>query len=83
MDVGPAFKSGDEVFVPREMREDHELDLRVVRGDELEALFGAEGRADAPPVLVADRDVLEVRVPARKATGRGSRLDKARVHAAR
>src|SRR5204863_1061123 len=45
----------DDRFLAGEMREDAQLDLRIVRGHELPAVLRDEGGADAPPQLRADR----------------------------
>ena len=51
--------------------EQAELDLAVVGRDQLHALLGDEGGADAAAFLGADRDVLQVRVGGREPAGGG------------
>ena len=48
--------------VLRQVRQDGKLDLRVVSTDETHARRRDESGADASPLLLADRDVLEVGV---------------------
>ena len=50
-----------------------QLDLRVVRRDQLVALRRDERRADASAFLGADRNVLQVRIVRRQPAGRSSR----------
>src|SRR3712207_6884487 len=45
----------------RDMGEEAQLDLAVIRRDDLVAFRRHEGGADLAPLLGADRDVLEVR----------------------
>ena len=65
------------------MREDAQLDLRVVGRDQPIAGLGDEGAADLAANLGADRDVLEVRIAARQPAGCRNRLVERRVDAAR
>ena len=65
-----------------DVREDPQLDLRVVGREQPVALLGDEGRADLAPELGADRDRLQVRVRRREPAGRGDRLVERRVQAA-
>ena len=51
-------KGVEHLFVASDMREQSQLKLRVVRGDQLKAFFGDEGAADAAAKLRADRNVL-------------------------
>ena len=60
--------------IPAQVREDPELDLAVVGGQEQAAIGGHEGVADAPTELGADGDVLEVRVGRAEPAGLGDRL---------
>ena len=53
------------------VREHAQLDLAVVGGDELVALLGDEGAADAAAFLGADRDVLQVRLGRGEPAGGG------------
>ena len=65
-----------------QVREHAELDLRVVGRDQHVARFGDERAADLAAELGPDRDVLQVRIAAAQASGRGDRLVEAGVHAA-
>ena len=70
----------DQARVPRQVRHDAHLDLRVVGGQQrLVALADLERGADAAALLGADRDVLQVRVGAREAAGLAAGLDVGRV----
>ena len=60
--------------VAGEMRHDAELDLRIVRGDELAARRRHERGADAAAFRGADGNVLQVRVLRGEAPGGGHRL---------
>ena len=64
------------------MREDAQLDLRVVRRHEPVSGLRDERAADLPAELGANRDGLEVRVRRRQTAGRGDRLVEMRVQAA-
>ena len=63
VDVLAALERLDDGRLAREVREDAQLDLRVVGGHEPPALLRHEGRPDPPAQLGADRDVHEVRDP--------------------
>ena len=69
-------------LVARQVREHAQLDLRVVGRDQHVTRIGDEGAANLPADLGADRDVLQVRIAAAQASGRGHRLADLRVHAA-
>src|SRR5690606_20250940 len=71
VDVLPFAESGDEGRVLREVREDAQLDLRVVGGDERAPRRGVERAPDLAPNVGADRDVLKVRIGRREASRRG------------
>ena len=77
-----AVERGQQAGVAGQVRHDAQLDLRVVRGDDLPALRRDERLADAPAFLGADRDVLQVRIGRRQPPGRRDRLVVAGVHAA-
>ncbi len=62
VDVLARFERGDERGVLRQMRQDPQLDLRIVSGDQLMMLWSDKRLADLATDLRADRDVLEVRV---------------------
>ena len=73
----------DEPLVAGEVRHDPHLDLRVVgRHQRLEAVADDEELADAPALLGADRDVLQVGVGGAEPPGRGDGLQVGRVDAA-
>src|SRR5690606_15339518 len=73
----------DEALVARVVREDAELDLRIVGRNELGALRGNERLADPDAFGAADRNVLDIRVRAGETPRRGTRLDEGRMDAAR
>ena len=80
VDVGLPREGVLEVLVARDVGEDAQLDLRVVGRQQDEVrLAGHERAPDLAPELGPDRDVLEVRVGRRQATGRGDRLVEGRV----
>ena len=72
----------EERRILRVVREDAELDLRVVGGEDPRARRRHERRADAARELRADGDVLEVRVGRGEAAGRRAGLVERRVDAA-
>ena len=45
-----------------DMREETQLDLRIVGGEQLRPRHGHKSRADFPPRFVAHRDVLQIRL---------------------
>src|SRR5437660_802018 len=53
-----------------DVREDAQLDLGVVGGEEAAALLGDDGRADLAAELGADRSRLQIRLRGREAAGR-------------
>ena len=70
----------DQARVPGQVRHDPHLDLAVVRGHErLEPVPDDEGLTDPPPLLGADRDVLQVGVGRTQPTSRGNGLQVGRV----
>jgi len=71
-----------EHFLPGEMGEDAQLDLRVVSTEQRPVLLWQEGLADASAVFRANGDVLQVGVAAAEATGGGHGLVEIRVHTA-
>jgi hypothetical protein len=81
VDVLPALERLAELRLAGDVREDPQLDLRVVGGDEARARLRDERRADLAPELRADRDRLEVRARRREAAGRGDGLVERRVQA--
>ncbi len=66
-----------------DMREDAQLDLRVIRRDQRVPRRRHERRADLAPGLRADRNVLQVRLGRRQPPRRRRRQREARVHALR
>ncbi len=78
MDVLARCEGVDQRLVAREMRQHAQLDLRVVGRHQPVARRGDEGGADAAPFLAADGDVLQVRIGAREAAGRGRGIDQRR-----
>ncbi|MBG9885546.1 hypothetical protein ABE10_02875, partial [Bacillus toyonensis] len=72
----------DQAFVAGQVRHDTHLDLRVVRGKErFIALAYLERRTDAPRLLRANRDVLQIRIGAGEPAGLTAGLDVGRVDA--
>ena len=79
----------DQERLAAHVRQQPQLDLRIVGGDqhriieepELRAVIGDERAPHAPPQLGADRDVLQVRIGRREAAGRRDRLVERRVDA--
>src|SRR6185437_2113154 len=75
---------GGKSGVTGHVREDPQLDLRVVRGEQHEVgATGDERSSNAATEWRADRDVLKVRVLAREPAGRGDRLIEGGVQPAR
>ena len=71
----------DQGFLARDVRQDAQLDLRVVRDEQLHPLVSDEPAPNLPSNLRAHRDVLQVRVRTGQATRRRDRLVKGRVDA--
>ena len=82
VEILPASECRDEPFVSRKVREETQLDLRVVGAQEHAVFRCDERRADAAPELGAHGDVLQVGVRARQPARRGNRLVEARVNPA-
>ena len=82
VDVLAARERVDQHLLARQVRQDAQLDLRVVGGDQDVAGLGDERAADVAPDLGADRDVLQVGIAAAQAPGRGDRLVEAGMDAA-
>src|SRR3954464_15858481 len=61
------------------MREETQLDLRVVGGEERPILSRNESAPNVAAKLAANRDVLEIRVARREAPGGGHRLTQRRM----
>ncbi len=66
VDVAVLGEGVQQPGVARQVRHDPQLDLGVVRRDQPVALRGDEGLADAPALLGADGNVLQVRVRGRQ-----------------
>ena len=79
VDVIAAPKSFHQQWVFREMRQQAQFDLRVVGGQQDVAGFGGEGGANFAAQFGADRNVLQVRIGRRQASGRGSGLPEGRM----
>ena len=62
MEVLALAEGCDEMLVAREMREQAQLDLRVIAREEHTARSHLEGRSHAMPELGTSRDVLQVGV---------------------
>ena len=83
MEIRPGVERRYQVLVAGQMREQAQLDLRVVRRQEELALSQRhEATADLTAEIGAHRDVLQVRIGGGKATGCGDRLVELGVHAA-
>ena len=83
VDVFALLERLDERLVARQVREDAQFDLAVVRGQQRPALAARdECGAHLAAFLGADRDVLQVGIVARQAARRGDCLVERRVHAA-
>ncbi len=80
--VLPALERAHQPLLAREVREDAQLDLRVVGGQQPRARLGHERAADLAAQRRAHRDVLQVRVRAREPAGGRGRLRERRVDAA-
>ena len=70
----------DQHRVLRKMGQDPQLDLRIVRGEQLAALVGNEGRSNLGAKLRADGDVLQVGIAAGQPPGSGHRLVEGRMN---
>ena len=62
VDVVASGKGGEQAGVGGEVRHDAQFDLGVVGGEDLPAVCGDEGAADAAACVAAHRDVLQVGV---------------------
>ena len=82
VEVGPLAERVDEHRIFRKVREDPELDLRIVRRDQHVPRIGDERAADLAPERRPDGDVLEVGIAAAQPPGGRDRLVEAGVHAA-
>ena len=82
VDVVAARERLPQLRLAGDVREDAQLDLRVVGRDEPVPLLGDERGADLAAELGADRDRLQVRVRRREPARRGDRLVEVRVQAA-
>ena len=78
----PARNASTNAGSRREVREQPQLDLRVVGGEQRPALARNEAAPNVAAELAPDRDVLQVRVARRQASRRRDRLIERRVNAA-
>src|SRR3712207_9535157 len=83
LDVVIAQESVDHILVFAQVRHDAELYLRVVGREEQAILVGDECFAYLLAVLVADGDVLQVRVARAEASRSGDRLVERCMHPSR
>ena len=83
MDVLAALERPEQPLVARQMGEDAQLDLAVVRREQDPALGRDEHLPDALAYGGADRDVLQVRIGGREPSGRRHGLAELAVNAAR
>ena len=74
LDVLSLAEGVDECRVVREVGEDPQFDLAVIRREELPSLLGQEGPAYLTAQLRADRDVLQIGVRTAQAARGGDRL---------
>ena len=74
VDVLAAAEGLDQALVARVVREDAQLDLRIVGREQPAALGRHEGLANAHALGAADRDVLDVRMRRREPARRGAEL---------
>ena len=81
VDVLAALERLAQLRLAGDVREDPQLDLRVVGREQLVPRLGDERGADLAAELGADRDRLQVRVRRREAAGRGDGLVDRRVQA--
>jgi hypothetical protein len=79
VDVLPVHERLGQVRVLRQVRQQAQLDLAVVRGDQHAALRRDERAADLAPDVGPDRDVLQVGVGRRQPARRRDGLVEARV----
>ena len=79
VDVLPLAEGVDERLVLGQVRQQTQLDLRIVRADKHAVLRRDKRFADFPADVGADRDVLQVRVARTEPAGGGDGLVEARV----
>ena len=79
VDIFSSAERLDDRLLARGVREDAQLDLRVIRRDEAPPFLGDERGANAPAELRADRDVHEVWVLRAQPARRGHELVERRV----
>ena len=65
----PCANACDQAGVARDVRQDAQFDLRIVRADQLVAGRGDERAPDLPAQFGADGDVLQIWIRRRDATG--------------
>src|ERR1700691_5825715 len=82
VNVLPATKGFDEYRVAREMRENAQLDLRIIRGKKTASRRGDERGANFTAQLRANGNILQIWSRRAEASGRGAGLTEARVQPA-
>ena len=83
MNILPFREGGQQAFIPRQVRHNAQLDLRVVRRDN-DVIFRRDKRlANTAPFFVTHRNVLQVWIGRRQTAGGGDRLMIGGMHAAR
>src|SRR6185437_15540822 len=83
VNVAARAKRRHEGLVAGEVREQSQLDLGIVGGDEAPAGPGNEAATDVAAQFGPDGDVLQIRIARRQASRRGDRLVEGRVDAVR
>ena len=81
-DVLVVSKRSQKRLVAAKMREQSQLDLRVVKTYEAKAAFGLKAASHIFCQRAASGDILQVRIFRREPARAGSRLDKVRVYPA-
>src|SRR5277367_3375603 len=82
VNVFTAAESLHQYWIFREVREDAQLDLRVIRGEKQGTGRGNESRANFASELRTDRNILQVRVGRAEPPSHRAGLAKTRVQAA-
>ena len=62
VDIAILGEGGEQARIPGQVRHDAQLDLRIVRRDQLGPGPCHKGLTDAPPFRSTDRDVLKIRI---------------------
>ena len=74
MDIFSILKRFQHHGVLCDMRQQTQLKLRIIRGNDLVSLFGHEGAPDTPAKFGANGNVLQIGLAGRKAAGGGHGL---------